>query len=232
MTGLVDKQPVAATDRTRSPVRILVVDDHPVVRQGLQLIISQHPDLEICGEAGGEDEAIRQFRALSPDFVVVDISLDSGNGLELTKELKAIRPDVKILVWSMHEESLYAERVVRAGARGYLNKTDAIDKVVFAIRTILDGKFFLSQEMIVRMLCRTVGVPVGEDREPLETLSDRELEVFEEIGHGVTTRQIAEKLCLSPKTVETYRENIKTKLNLANATELTRSAVQWVLENA
>ncbi len=232
MTGLVDKQPVAATDRTRSPVRILVVDDHPVVRQGLQLIISQHPDLEICGEAGGEDEAIRQFRALSPDFVVVDISLDSGNGLELTKELKAIRPDVKILVWSMHEESLYAERVVRAGARGYLNKTDAIDKVVFAIRTILDGKFFLSQEMIDRMLCRTVGVPVGEDREPLETLSDRELEVFEEIGHGVTTRQIAEKLCLIPKTVETYRENIKTKLNLANATELTRSAVQWVLENA
>jgi len=232
MTGLVEQQSVSTADRSSQSVQILVVDDHPVVRQGLQFAVNRHADLEICGEASGEDEAIQKFRELSPEFVVVDVSLDNGTGLDLIKELIAIRPDIKILVWSMHEESLYAERAVRAGARGYLNKAEAIDKVVLAIRSILDGKFFLSQETVDRMLCRTVGVPIGEDREPLETLSDRELEVFEEIGHGVTTRQIAAKLCLSPKTVETYRENIKTKLNLANATELTRSAVQWVLENS
>lgn len=214
-----------------SKTQILIVDDHPVVRQGLRLALARYPELEICGEADGEDVAIQQFRALSPDLVVADISLNNGSGLELIKELKALQPASRILIWSMHDETLFAERAIRAGAMGFVNKTEPIETVIAAIERIIVGKVYVSEQMTERMISRTMGSGTNEVRTPMESLSDRELEVFQEIGHGVTTRQIAAKLGLSPKTVETYRENIKSKLKLANATELTRHAVQWVLEN-
>lgn len=213
-------------------IRILMVDDHPIVRQGLRMAVSREVDLDVCGEADGESDALQKFRELVPDVVIVDMSLNEGTGLELIKELKSQRHDVKVLVWSMHDESLFAERAVRAGALGYVNKAESTSQMVQAIRRVASGKVYLSERMTNRMLCRTMGAGNGDQRTPMETLSDRELEVFEEIGRGVTTRQIAEKLALSPKTVETYRENIKAKLDLANATQLTQHAVQWVLENS
>lgn len=216
---------------TDSKIRVLIVDDHPVVRQGLKLTLASEPDFEVCGEADGETSAIQKFREQMPDLAIVDVTLKDGTGLELIKELKALQPDARILVWSMHDESLFAERAVRAGAMGYINKEQATDRVIDALRQVAAGKIYLSDQMTNRMLCRTLGAGNEDQRSPVDTLSDRELEVFEEIGHGVTTRQIADKLGLSPKTVETYRENIKSKLNLANATQLTRHAVQWVLEN-
>lgn len=210
--------------------RVLIVDDHPIVREGIASVINRESDLEVCGQAGGLAEAMRLHREQRPDVIVVDVSLSDGNGLDLVKELIAIDRDVKVLVQSMHEESLYAERSLRAGARGYINKEQAPKQLVHALRQVLLGRVYLSNSMTDRMLNRSV-LGVDAERSPIETLSDRELEVFEQIGRGMTTRRIAENLYLSPKTIETYRENIKTKLNLRNATELTQHAVQWVLEN-
>jgi DNA-binding NarL/FixJ family response regulator len=212
--------------------RILIVDDHPIVRQGMRLLIDAQPDLSVCGEAEGLSQAMQLYRETKPDLLVVDISLENGNGIELIKELIAQNDRQKILVCSMHDETLFAERALRAGAKGYVNKEEATDQLIEAIHRVASGRVYLSSRMTDRMLCRQVG---GNDEEPksaIETLSDRELEVFEQIGHGITTRQIAEKLHLSPKTVETYRENIKHKLNLSNAAELTQHAVQWVLEQS
>lgn len=227
---------MAAAITSEDPVkkettRILIVDDHPVVRQGLRMMIESESDLVICGEADGLSQAMQQFHATSPDVVIADISLQNGSGLELIKELTAHDEDLKILVCSMHEESLFAERALHAGAKGYISKDEATDKLIVAIRRVVEGRVYLSDQMTNRMLTRQVGAGDEQPKSAIETLSDRELEVFEQIGHGVTTRQIAENLHLSPKTVETYRENIKHKLNLANATELTQHAVQWVLED-
>jgi DNA-binding NarL/FixJ family response regulator len=210
--------------------RVLIVDDHPIVREGLAAIINREPDLEVCGQAGGLAQAMRLFQQERPDLVVADVSLEDGNGLELVKELVAQDAGIKVLVQSMHEESLYAERSLRAGARGYVNKEEAPGQIVNAIRQVLRGRVYLSSRMTDRLLHRSVR-GFEPDRSPIESLSDRELEVFEQIGRGMTTRRIAQNLYLSPKTIETYRENIKTKLNLKNATELTQHAVQWVLEN-
>jgi DNA-binding NarL/FixJ family response regulator len=228
---------MAAVITSHDPVgakvtRILIVDDHPVVRQGLRMMIDGEPDLTVCGEASGMSQAMQEFHRTSPDVVIADISLENGGGLELVKELIAHNENLKILVCSMHEETLFAERALHAGAKGYINKEEATEKLIGAIRRVVQGRVYLSERMTERMLCRQVGVGEEHPKTSIETLSDRELEVFEQIGHGVTTRQIAEKLHLSPKTVETYRENIKHKLNLANATELTQHAVQWVLENS
>jgi DNA-binding NarL/FixJ family response regulator len=210
--------------------RVLIVDDHPIVRAGLATVINAEPDLEVCGQAGGMAQAMRLYQQERPDLVVADISLEDGNGLELVRELVAQDGSIKVLVQSMHDESLYAERALRAGARGYINKEEALTQIVSAIRLILRGRVYLSSRMTDRLLHRSVR-GFEPDRSPIESLSDRELEVFEQIGRGVTTRRIAQNLYLSPKTIETYRENIKTKLNLKNATELTQHAVQWVLEN-
>jgi DNA-binding NarL/FixJ family response regulator len=177
-------------------------------------------------------QAIRVIHEVRPDLVIVDMTLKNGSGLELIKEVKAMYPDVRMLVASMHDETLFAERALRAGAMGYVNKQEATRQLTKAIHQVMKDKIFLSEAMTDRMLCRSVGSDNYSDKSPIETLSDRELEVFELIGQGETTRNIAEKLHLSPKTVETYRENIKDKLNLENATELTRHAVQWVLENS
>jgi len=230
MTSVItSRQPATAHAKA---TRILIVDDHPIVRQGLRMTIEAESDLTICGEAEGMSQAMQLFLETAPDVVIVDISLENGSGIELVKELMSHNEDVRILVCSMHEESLFAVRALHAGAKGYINKEQATDKLVEAIRRVAAGRVYLSEQMTDRMLTRQVGAGDEPPQSAIESLSDRELEVFEQIGHGVTTRQIAEKLHLSPKTVETYRENIKHKLNLANATELTQHAVQWVLESS
>ena len=211
--------------------RVMIVDDHPVVRQGLALLIDQQPDLEVCAEADSVSEAFSRFTETSPDLTIIDLSLKDGSGIELIKEIKARNEHAKMLVSSMHDETLFAERVLRAGAKGYISKGEATGNIVDAARQVLGGRVYLSPRMSDQMLHRLVAHGDDADRSPIESLSDRELEVFEMIGQGLTTRQIAAKLDLSPKTVETYRENIKAKLNLPNGTALTRHAVQWLLEN-
>jgi DNA-binding NarL/FixJ family response regulator len=212
--------------------RIMVVDDHQLVRRGLGVLIAGQPDLEVVAEADGPRSAMKLFHEKKPDLVIVDLSLNDGSGLELIKDIMSQQGETKLLVCSMHDELLYAERALRAGAHGYVSKHAGTDELLAAIRRVLDGRVYLSEKMTDRMLSRTVGTTDEMQRSPIESLSDRELEVFEEIGRGVGTREIAEKLVLSPKTVETYRENIKAKLNLKNATELTCYAVQWVLERS
>src|SRR5688500_977776 len=210
--------------------RVMIVDDHPVVRQGLALLIDQQPDLEVCAEADSVADAFAKFTESGPDLVIIDLSLKDGSGIELIKEIKARNEHARMLVSSMHDESLFAERVLRAGAKGYISKQEATGNIVEAARQVLDGRVYLSPRMSDQMLHRLVSAGEEADRSPIDSLSDRELEVFEMIGQGLTTRQLASKLDLSPKTVETYRENIKAKLNLPNGTALTRHAVQWLLE--
>lgn len=211
--------------------RVLLVDDHPVMRRGLKQVINAEEDLEVCGEAGDLIEAVQQVASLTPDLVVIDISLgDGGNGIELIKEIKAQFPEMGMLVASMHDESLFAERVLRAGARGYISKDEPAEALIKALRNVLAGQIALSPGMTERLLFQMATNGKEPSRSPIEKLSDRELEVFEMIGHGLSTKQIAAKLELSPKTIETYREHIKTKLNLDHGSELSRHAVQWVLQ--
>jgi DNA-binding NarL/FixJ family response regulator len=212
------------------PVRILIVDDHPSVREGLALRISIHSDLEVCGEAESEEQAIELVRQMKPDLVLVDISLKSGHGLELIKRIRSMEPTVKMLVISGFQESLYAERACRAGALGYLNKQESSEKMIEAIRTVLAGERFLSPEISRRLISQALG---SSDRKktPIEQLTDRELEIFRMIGEGLSTGLIANRLFLSTHTIDTHRENIKRKLTLNSAAELSRAAVQWLLEN-
>jgi DNA-binding NarL/FixJ family response regulator len=212
-------------------IRILIVDDHPLLRQGLIGLISTQPDFEVCGEASGVAEARQMAASARPDVAIVDLTLKDGNGIELIKEFTEQYPHLKILVVSMHDELLFAERALRAGAVGYVSKHEAIRTIVQAVRTVLGGKLYLSQTMTERMVNMAVGAKSDGARSPMERLTDREIEIFEMIGQGLTSRQIARHLELSPKTVETHREHIKEKLELKNATELTKHAVQWVLEN-
>lgn len=212
---------------------ILLVDDHPIVRKGLTMLINNEPDMEVCGEAPGMAEAMKIVFDRSPEFVIVDLSLQNGSGLELVREIMKIRPETNVLVNSLHEESLYAERVLRVGAKGYINKMEGTDRIVEAIRCILAGKIYISDKMKEQLLCRSVGVPTMEENQaPVDRLSDRELEVFELIGKGLSVKDIAEKLHLSPKTIETYRDSIKTKLNLENSRQVIQHAIHWVLEEA
>ncbi len=217
-----------STDRPR---RIVIVDDHPLVRKGLLTLISQEADLQVVGEASDATNAARLAGEMLPDLMVVDLSLKGGNGLELVKQVSSSHPQIKLLVCSMHDESLFAERCLRAGASGYLNKDAASEQVIDAIRTILTGKTFISPQLAERLLNRIVTGGTNQVS-AIETLTDRELEVFGLIGQGLTTRQIAERLHLSYKTIESYRENLKAKLSLKNAAELNRHAVHWVLENS
>jgi len=209
--------------------KVLIVDDHPIVRHGLAELIARQPDLEMCGDAADVPEALRQVETRRPDVAVIDISLEGGNGIELIEQIRALYPEVKMLVSSMHDEKVFAGRALRAGALGYINKRESIRKVIDAVRQVLRGEIYLSPQMASRLLHRAaIGEPL--DHDPAETLSNRELEVLEMIGHGMTTQQIARKLDLSPRTVETHRKKIKTKLNLANSAQLSRAAFQWVQE--
>ena len=216
----------------RGVVRILIVDDHPLVRKGLRQLISLEPGWEVCEDADGMIEALQIVRSVQPHLVLVDISLRDASGMELIKEIKSCSPATRMLVLSNHDESLYAERALRAGASGYVGKHEAGEKLVDAIRQVLAGKVYLSSQMTERMLSKALGSEGDDERPLIESLTDRELEVFELIGRGLTTRQVAGKLHLSPKTVESYRESIKGKLGLNNSTELMREAVQRVLEGA
>ena len=208
--------------------RILLVDDHPLLRQGIAQTIEDEADLDVVAQVGDAEEALARFGEVAPDLVITDISLPGMNGLELLKNLLALHPDLPVLVVSRHDEELYAERAVRAGARGYVSKLAAGDDIVRAIRRVLRGGIHLSEDLKDRMLFgAAAGVKDGMQT-PLEVLSDRELEVFEMTGRGVPTREISERLHLSVKTVESYRSRIKTKLGLANGTELMKHAVAWV----
>lgn len=207
--------------------KILLVDDHPLLRTGLAMTLDDEPDFEIVGQAADAEEALDVVDRLDPDLVVVDLSLPGMGGLELVKHLQTIRPETRTLVVSRHDESLYAERAVRAGAKGYVSKLEAGEKIVAAVRTVLRGGIFLSDDVKDKML---FGAAAGRDpmASPLEVLSDRELEVFEMTGRGIPTREISERLHLSVKTVESYRSRLKAKLGLQNGTELIKHAVAWV----
>lgn len=222
------KRPAPAT--TPAPVKILIVDDHPSVREGLALRISLHADLEVCGEADSEEQAITLVKQLKPELVLVDISLKSGHGLELIKRIRSMDPTVKMLVISGFQESLYAERACRAGAMGYLNKQESSERMIEAIRTVLGGERFLSPEISRRLISQALGSS-DKKKTPIEQLTDRELEIFRMIGEGLSTGLIANRLFLSTHTIDTHRENIKRKLTLNSAAELSRAAVQWLLEN-
>jgi DNA-binding NarL/FixJ family response regulator len=210
--------------------KVLIVDDHPIVRRGLADLISAEPDLEVSGQAADVAEALKSIERDCPDVAIIDISLKNGHGLDLIEQIKEKSDRVKMLVSSMHDELLFAERSLRAGAMGYIPKQEPTEKLLEAIRLILRGQIFLTPRMSNRLLHFVVGGNSMEEN-PIQNLSNRELEVFEMIGQGLTTQQIAQKLSLSDKTIETHREKIKRKLNLKNSSELSRSAVQWVLQS-
>ncbi|MEZ6129017.1 MAG: response regulator transcription factor [Planctomycetaceae bacterium] len=212
-------------------IRIAIIDDHPVTRKGLATMIALERDMEVCGEAENIGQALKLIQETSPDLAIIDVSLKSGNGIDLVARLREQECSVRMLVCSMYEESLYADRALRAGAMGYINKDASTETIVAAIRRIMTGKVYLSPEMSERMLHRMVLGKTGVQESPLESLSDRELETFQWMGHGLTTSQIADQMCLSPKTVETYRARIKDKLGVDSMPELTRRAAQWVIEN-
>ena len=212
--------------------RVLLVDDHPILRRGLAQLINQEADMTVCGEAEDAPKAFEAVSTLQPDVAVVDISLKGGNGIELIKNVKARFPDLPMLVLSMHDESLYAERALRAGGLGYIMKEEAIEQVLVAIRQVLLGEIFLSDKMKAKMLQQLANGKTKTLVSPIEHLTDRELEVFRLIGEGHSTRQIAAELHLSVRTVEAYREYIKGKLNLKNATELVQHAFHWVHHEA
>lgn len=210
--------------------RILIVDDHPMMRDGLSMRINSQPDMVVCGEAACENEAVELLMQTSPDLVLVDISLQSGNGIELVKRIRLLNAETKMLVVSTFQESLYAERALRAGALGYLNKQESNDKLLEAIRTVLKGERFVSPEITQRLVSQALGKQSLTD-DPLKMLTDRELEIFRLIGAGNSTSTIAEQLFLSPHTVDTHRENIKKKLGFKNAAQLNRQAIQSMLES-
>lgn len=207
---------------------ILLVDDHPLMRKGLALTLDAETDLKVVGQAEDAETALQMVDDLEPDIVIVDISLPGMSGLELIKHLTAVNPDIKTLVVSRHDEVLYAERAIRAGSKGYIMKLVAGDVIVKAVRRILNGGIYVSEEINERLLMGMASGRSSLSDSPLDLLSDRELEVFESIGRGLATRVIAERLHLSVKTVESYRARIKTKLNLQTASEVMQHAVQWV----
>lgn len=210
------------------PTRVLIVDDHPVVREGLIAMIATQPDLSVCGEASEADEAYAMIRATEPSVVIVDLALRKGHGLELIKRLSVAESPAKVLVVSAYEEQLFAERALSAGAHGYINKQKLQVEIIDGIRAVLRGELYVSIETAQRLLEQTISGK-GRRRGP-EDLSDRELQIFELIGQGKSTRLIARQLHLSIHTIESHRENIRAKLNLASGVELVQHAVQWVLE--
>lgn len=226
-------KPAAEPIVNRKPkTKVLLVDDHPILRAGLGRLINHEADMMICGEAEDGATAFDLVGTLNPDIAVIDISLKGSNGIELVKNLKARYPELPTLVLSMHDESLYAERALRAGSLGYIMKEEAIEQVLVAIRKVLQGEIFLSEKMKSKMLQQMASGKGKVVSSPIEQLTDRELEVFRLIGEGCSTRQIAGQLHLSVRTVEAYREYIKSKLNLKNATELVQHAFHWVHHEA
>jgi DNA-binding NarL/FixJ family response regulator len=209
--------------------RVLLVDDHPIVRQGLALLIDREADLSVCGEAEGAHSAFHAIRTLQPDIVVLDISLSGPDGLDVLKEIRVKSTSLPVLILSMHDESIYAERAMRAGANGYIMKQEATEKVLIAIRRILQGEVYLSDRLTSSMLRQYARGNTPTKSSPLVNLTDRELEVFRLIGEGHGTRQIADELHVSVKTIESYQAHIKEKLALRNSRELVQHAIEWTV---
>src|SRR4029077_16041750 len=210
--------------------RVVIVDDHPMFRERLSELINHELDMEVCGEADDAEEAIRLIRETSPNLAIVDITLKASSGLELIKSIKALSIIVPVLVLSMHDESLYAERALRAGASGYITKSQEAAQVLLAVRSVIGGKIYLSEEMTSGFLKSLAATGTKGIARPVDRLTDRELQVLDLIGRGRTTRDIAELLKLGIATVDTYRARIKEKMNFRNAMELQHFAVRWVSE--
>lgn len=214
--------------QAKPKTKILIVDDHPMMRQGLAQLINNEPDLVVSGEAETAEKAVEAVGQQKPDLVLIDITLPGRSGLELVKDLHTLDPALQILVISMHDESLYAERVLRAGARGYIMKQEGGRQIMQAIRQVLNGQIYVSPKMSSKILEIFSGRRKESTSSPMEQLTDREFEVFQLIGQGRSTRQIAEQLHLSVKTVEVHRQNMKQKLALSDGPSLVRAAIRWV----
>jgi DNA-binding NarL/FixJ family response regulator len=225
MKKTLKKQPAKA-----KRAKVLIVDDHPIVRRGLAQMINLEADLIVCGEADGAKAAMEAIKLQAPDVMLVDLSLNAESGLDLIKDIKVRYPRLSMLVLSMHDESFYAERVLRAGAKGYIMKQQASNQVLAAIRRVLGGEVYLSEFMSAKVLRKVTGEK-SPASSSVERLSDRELEVFRLIGTGFGTRQIAERFSRSVKTIETYREHIKQKMDLKDSAQLTQTAIQWMQSN-
>lgn len=221
-------KPAPAKAVRKARHRILILDDHPIMRQGLAQLLAHEPDLQVCGEANEAREALANIPKTLPDLLLADLSLPDRSGLELIKDLQLQFPDLKVLVLSMHDESLYAERVLRAGGRGYVMKQEGGRKLLEAIRKVLDGHIYVSEKIAGKILEIFAGRRQQAATSPVELLTDRELEVFQLIGQGLSTQAIASRLSVSVKTVEVHRVNIKSKLQLATLPELVHQAVRWV----
>lgn len=222
-TSSADQQEQFATHTKR----VLIVDDHALMRDGMRLMIESQPDLEVCAAAADEGEAMQQFRRARPNLVVVDITLKMGNGIELIKQLRSLDPRVRIIVSSMHDERIYGERCLLAGAVGFVSKQAPGDTLLKAIRHVLDGEMYFSEQLTQRCLRRAAGRG-GIQTTPIDALTDRELEAFEMFGRGLAKGDIASRMCISPKTVDRYRENIKRKLDLTTSAQLIHHATLWV----
>src|SRR5271163_2904903 len=224
-------QTQTSQNQTGAKKRILVVDDHPIVRQGLALLINREPDLVVCGEAEEAMGALHVLASARPDVLIVDISLSGPDGLDLLKSIRTTHPTLPVLILSMHDESIYAERALRAGANGYIMKQEATEKVLVAVRRILSGEIYVSDRIANKMLKHYITGSGTLRNSSIADLSDRELEVFRLIGEGHGTRQIAEELHISIKTVESYQAHIKGKLLLKNSRELVQRAIQWTVSD-
>ncbi len=212
----------------KTKAKVLLVDDHAVVRDGLAQLISREPDITVCGEASSAEEALTAVMKFQPDLAIVDISLGGVDGIELIKNLKAIRPLVALLVLSMHDEARYAERALRAGASGYVMKREARDRILEAIRAVLRGEDYVSERLQKSIVHQYLHAAGGEQKSPIDRLSDRELEVLTLLGKGLSSKDIADRLHLSQKTVDSHRTHLKEKLDLSGAPELIRFAFEWV----
>ena len=221
------RQTITESERSSNKTRVLIVDDHPMTRTGLAYLINHQPDMATCYEAQNAAEALEGVLSTTPDLVLTDFTLPDKNGLELIKDIRAVRPDLPILVISMHEESLYAERVLRAGARGYITKEEGGERLMRAIRHVLSGTIYVSDKMSARILELFSGGPSRQQRSLVQNLTDREFETFELFGEGLSTQQIARRLCVSMKTISAHRANIKKKLQLRTTNELIAYAARW-----
>ena len=222
---------MTAKGKQSAKSRILIVDDHPMTRQGLVTLIEHQPDWAVCSEAQNAEQALEAIAKTKPDLVLVDISLPGKSGLELIKDIRALHEHLAVLVISMYDESLYVERVLRAGARGYVPKHSGAAKIVEAIRAVLNGRIYVSEEMSAHFLEQLSGRSSPQMRSPVEQLSDREFEVFELIGQGLSAHDIAQRLFLSAKTVDAHRANIKEKLKIKTTAELIAYAARWNTDN-
>ena len=233
-SSLIAQRPKLAAQRQhrRESRRIVIVDDHPVLRKGLGRIINSTDGFVVCGEAGEATDGMALVRKEKPDLVIADIGLPGASGIELTKNIRAEFPRMPVLILSMHEESLYALRALRAGATGYIIKREAIEKIADAVRDVLNGRRYVSPAISRQLSADSNKGAVARSATPIGELTDRELEILELIGKGREVREIAEQLSLSPKTVETHRTHIKEKLNLKNARQVARFAVQWAAEQS